>query len=370
MEPFPIHWVTDDTALAAACQVWSSQPVLAVDTEFMRTDTYYPKPALIQVFDGERSTLIDPTTISDWQPLAGLLADENVLKVLHACSEDIEVFERLLGVSPWPLLDTQVAAAFCGLGYSKGYASLVELLLSVSLPKEETRSDWLQRPLTDAQTHYAANDVTYLYQLYERLRDTLEDNGRLPWVMSECHAIVKQVQMMQSPREAHKRFKGAWRLAPRNLAVLIRLAHWREATAQQRNVPRNRIVDNKAVTAIAEVLPTHMAQLRQFETLRDGAIRRYGSAILMEVKAAMDMDDALLPSEMVRPPKGDALKWVKQLRANVELLAERMGLAPELIATRRDLEFLAQCDDNTPLPEHLQGWRKPLLETILNTQHE
>lgn len=151
MEPLkPIQWVNSDEALAEVCQAWLSLPVIAVDTEFMRTDTYYPKPALIQVFDGKANTLIDPLVTTQLEPLAAVLTSSEVVKVFHACSEDLEVFSCLLGAVPAPLFDTQIAAAFCGLGFSRGYAALVEELLQIKLFKEETRSDWLQRPLTQA----------------------------------------------------------------------------------------------------------------------------------------------------------------------------------------------------------------------------
>ena len=366
----PLRWVDTDCALRECARGWLREGFIAVDTEFIRTDTYYPIPALIQIFDGKTNTLIDPVNITQFEPLAEVLTHGAVTKVFHSCSEDLEVFSRLLGVLPAPLLDTQIAAAFCGFGFTRGYATLVELILGISLPKEETRSDWLQRPLTEAQGQYAVCDVEYLYRLYARLLALLNENERLAWVQSECAALLSQAQNMQTPDQAYTKYKGAWRLAPRNLALLQRLAAWRETTAQQSDIPRNRIVDSKAVYSIAEKMPKHISQLRTIETLRESSIRRYGSRILEIVQEAVALDQSKLPAVLARPPKGEDQKIMKKLRENVDLVAERMNIAPEVIANRRDLEILVTMSDDTPLPEHLQGWRAPFLDEALKATYE
>lgn len=159
-------WIEQDTELAELCQRWRQQAAIAVDTEFMRTSTFYPIAGLIQIGDGKGCYLIDPLAIQDFTPLRDLLLDESVTKVLHSCSEDLVVFQRLLGIVPAPLFDTQIAAAFAGYGFSLGYAGLVKAVLNTEIPKEETRSDWLQRPLSVAQLKYAALDVAHMLIVY------------------------------------------------------------------------------------------------------------------------------------------------------------------------------------------------------------
>ena len=160
-----IHWIRDDQSLAEHCRDWHLLPFVAVDTEFMRVDTFYPKAGLIQIGDGQRAFLIDPLLIGNWQPLADLLEDSGVVKVLHACSEDLEVLLRLTGKLPQPLFDTQLAAGYLNIGFSMGYSRLVQDVLGLDLPKGETRSDWLQRPLSETQVSYAAEDAVHLAEL-------------------------------------------------------------------------------------------------------------------------------------------------------------------------------------------------------------
>lgn len=366
----PIVWVATDEALRSCCEHWLTLPLVAIDTEFMRTDTYYPEPALLQVFDGEQNTLIDPLAVEDFEPLKRVLTEPGVVKALHACSEDIEVFSRLLGVVPTPLFDTQIASAFCGLGYSRGYAALVEILLHTNLPKEETRSDWLQRPLTEAQTEYAACDVEYLFRIYHILHEQLTANGRLAWVLEDCQTLVAQVLKMQAPAEAYQRYKGAWRLAPRNLALLMHLASWREQLAQHKNIPRGRIVDNKSLYTIAEKMPKHIAQLRNIDTMREGMIRRYGEQLVAMVQVAAGLGQKQLPTSLTRPPTGEAQKKLKRLRLELDTLAQTMAIAPEALANRRDLETLVSLTDSDPAPLHLTGWRAPILEQAMKSTHE
>lgn len=173
-----IQWIRDDASLAQQCREWRTQPYLALDTEFMRVDTFYPAAGLVQVGDGRQEWLIDPLLIQDWSPFAELLEDERVVKVLHACSEDLEVFLRLTGSLPVPLFDTQLAAAYLGMAHSMGYSKLVKEVLDIDLPKDETRSDWLQRPLTEMQMRYAADDVQHLAQVYLALDARLSEEKR------------------------------------------------------------------------------------------------------------------------------------------------------------------------------------------------
>ncbi|MBF3228277.1 ribonuclease D, partial [Pseudomonas aeruginosa] len=214
-----IQWIRDDASLAQQCREWRTQPYLALDTEFMRVDTFYPAAGLVQVGDGRQEWLIDPLLIQDWSPFAELLEDERVVKVLHACSEDLEVFLRLTGSLPVPLFDTQLAAAYLGMAHSMGYSKLVKEVLDIDLPKDETRSDWLQRPLTEMQMRYAADDVQHLAQVYLALDARLSEEKRA-WLLEDGAELVANLCRESDPREAYREVKLGWRLRPQQLAVL------------------------------------------------------------------------------------------------------------------------------------------------------
>lgn len=362
-----IIWVESDDVLNPLCEQWQLLSFIAIDTEFMRTSTYYPLPALIQVYDGDANYLIDPTKIQSFAAFAALLTHEPTTKVLHACSEDIEVFLHLVGHAPRPIFDTQIAAGLCGFGYSRGYAKLVESILGIDLPKEETRSDWLQRPLTEPQKHYAACDVEYLHSIYQTLCSTLQQRQRLSWATTESQRFVDQIILMQDPELAYTKFKAAWRLKPRNFALLKTLVLWRELTAQQRDVPRSRVLDNKSIFAIAETLPKHLNQLRGIDSLHESAIRRHGKHILEQVESVQALGLEKLPVAPPRPPSKDQQKLVKQLREAVDALANELDIAPEILATRKDLETVIQMHHQQGLPGHLAGWRAPILQRALDS---
>ena len=221
-----IHWIRDDAELAQQCAAWRAQPFVVLDTEFMRVDTFYPIAGLVQVGDGRQAALIDPLCIRDWSPFAALLDDPAVVKVLHACSEDLEVFQRLTGTLPQPLFDTQLAAAYLNLGFSMGYSRLVQALLGVDLPKGETRSDWLQRPLSDMQVRYAAEDVQHLVEVYRALDERLSAEKR-GWLLEDGAELVANLRREVDPDEMYRDGKLAWKLSRQQLAVYRALYAWR-----------------------------------------------------------------------------------------------------------------------------------------------
>ena len=195
------EFITTTSRLEEVVQVCRLSEAVSIDTEFARFNTYYPIVGLIQLYDGNQTYLIDPLEIEDISSLASLLTDPNVLKIFHACSEDLEVFQHCLGVLPNPVYDTQIAGALLGVGFSVGYQKLVDHYLSVLVPKEETRSDWLQRPLTPSQLDYAALDVIYLLEVYKIQQVELQDLQRLEWVTAECSQLAKDIPTQISPSD-------------------------------------------------------------------------------------------------------------------------------------------------------------------------
>lgn len=370
----PIIWVAESAQLRTLCEQWLKLPWLALDTEFMRTDTFYPVPALVQVNDGTASYLLDPQAFDDLAPLRNLLSSPDVQKVLHSCSEDLEVFQILLGCLPVNLLDTQVAAAFCGYGYSVGYANLVRAVLGVQLPKDETRSNWLQRPLTESQRLYAALDVEYLHQLTLRLKAQLAETGREVWVRDECDHIIAAFIEGQKLANASSRFRGAWRLNQRQLAALMELAAWRDQTAQNQNIVRSHVLRDKSIFAIAETLPTHISQLRKVPELSDKLIRRHGERIIEMLDQVRSVREEDLPPRLPRPPGTAQQALINEMREALAQVAEELKIAPEYLARRKDFEFIMRAAQagktgDEVFPENLSGWRaefvKPCLQKFL-----
>jgi ribonuclease D len=365
----PVHWVTSDDQLAELCERWQKLPMLAVDTEFMRSQTYYPKPALVQVNDGSGNYLIDPLKIEDFTPLREVLLDQGVAKVLHSCSEDLEVFQTLLGAIPHNIFDTQVAAAMSGYGFSMGYANLVGQVLNVDLPKAETRSDWLQRPLSQAQVLYAAIDVEYLLVVAEKLREQLEASGRLSWLEEDSERLVSQLAGAQDADTFYLRVKSAWRLKPVELAVLKALATWREAVAQARNVPRNRVLKEHLLVTFAQQKPEHVGQLRKYEGITERMIRADGATIIQLIQDALASDPATWPQSLPKPLPPALTSLMKCLKARVQKLADELQLAPECLLRKKDYEQLvrlaaaaAKAGNDLAWPDTLRGWREAVLK--------
>ncbi|MDM3871155.1 ribonuclease D [Porticoccus sp. W117] len=357
-----IEWVDSEARLAELCDQWSQLDHLAVDTEFIRTDTFYPILGLLQVSDGEQCWLVDPLAIEDMLPFAELLVDRRVVKIFHACSEDLEVLRHSMGVVPKPIIDTQVAAAFVGYGFSLGYAALVGDVLDIQLDKHETRSDWLQRPLTEAQCRYGAEDVYYLVEVYRRLLAQLQQ--RLPWVQSDMAELLTKAGSEGDNGEYYRRIKGAWQLNAQQLTLLQALAEWREDMAREQNRPRNRVVSDKQLLEVARRQPKDMAGLAACGVKHPGSQRRYGDAILLLVDDISTLDRQYWLKPLPQPLPREAGVWVKQLRAIQNELAEELQLAPEILARKADLEAIiaSAYKGAAQLPEHWLGsWREELL---------
>ncbi len=360
----PVYWIESDTQLAELCGQWRQLEMIAVDTEFMRSQTYYPKPALIQINDGSGNYLIDPLTIDDFAPMVALLTDTSVIKVLHSCSEDLEVFQTLLGTVPQNIFDTQAAAALLGHGFSLGYAGLVKRVLNIELPKGETRSNWLQRPLSQAQRLYAAIDVEYLLIVAEKLRQKLEELGRWSWLQEDAANLAASLPTNQDPESFYLRIKSAWKLNRSELAILKSLAAWRETVAQRRDVPRNRVVKEHVLLSLAQQKPQHVGELRKYEGMTDRVIRADGETIINLIEAALASDESDWPEVLPRPLMPESSAMMKSLKAEVQALAEKLNVAPESLLRKRDYETLvrdamAAAKTGKPiiLPGNLCGWR-------------
>lgn len=360
-------WVDNLDTLTELCQRWRSQAAIAVDTEFMRTDTFYPIAGLIQIGDGQGCYLIDPLAFDDLTPLTELMLDEQVTKVLHACSEDLEVFNTLLGAVPGPIFDTQIGAAFAGCGFSLGYAALARDLLGVDIPKGETRSDWLQRPLSVAQLKYAALDVAHLLIVYGKLLQNLKTDDRLNWVKADCADMVEAARQPVDLNAYFFKVGLGWKLQPKNLAVLRALSYWREVEARARNIPRNRLMKEPQLYELARQTPDHINQLKRIEGMPRRTVFEDGETLLDIIAEALTQPPEQWPAKFDPPLAREYSPWMKALKAYVVTQAEARELPPEVLIRKKEYEAIVRSAvaGEPQLQGRLNGWRFDVIGTGL-----
>ncbi|MGD9539155.1 MAG: ribonuclease D [Alphaproteobacteria bacterium] len=350
--------ITTTDALAARCAAWRKASFLAVDTEFMREKTYWPQLCLVQVGAPDEAVAIDPLAPGiDLAPLFELLVEPSVLKVFHAARQDIEVFHHHTGAIPTPIFDTQIAAMVCGFGEAVSYEKLVNRLAGAEVDKTMRFTDWARRPLTDRQILYALSDVSHLRPIYEHLSAELERSGRRSWLDEELGALADPALYEGDPRQAWRRLKP--RSSNRRfLAILRELAEWREREAQRRDVPRNRIVRDEALTEIAAHAPRAASELAKSRSMSAKVAEGpFGEAILAAVRRARELPEEEcpeLPPAPARPTSGAPL--AELLRVLLKLKSEESGVAPRLIASADDLDRIAAPGD-APEVAALHGWR-------------
>ncbi|MBB3046513.1 ribonuclease D [Litorivivens lipolytica] len=353
------QYIDSDAVLETMCQQLAQAEVLALDTEFMRTDTFYPIPALLQLSDGEAVYLVDPLAISDWQALQQLLTCASPVKVMHSVSEDFEVFQRLFGVVPRPLLDTQVGAALASLDSGMGYQRLVAELLDIEVDKGETRSNWLQRPLSDSQCLYAALDVVHLLPVYRKLQSILEESGRFGWWQEEGERQVNSAQPL-APEQYYQRVKSGWKLSASEQARLKALCTWRETEARERDVPRGRILKDALCVDVVRRQPQSSSDLSRLKDITPSIVRRFGDAICEAIEDVppLTQNELLLP-----PPAGEGRDQMKSLRQQVDKLSETLGISRDVIMSKKLLEETVR---QQGLPADYRGWRSELLADTLH----
>jgi ribonuclease D len=350
--------ITATAELEAFCARLRGEEFVTVDTEFMREKTYWPELCVVQLGGRSEVAVVDALAPGlDLAPLGALLADPNVTKVFHAARQDNEIFVLKFGAVPAPLFDTQVAAMVAGFGDQVGYDALVSSLAGGSIDKAHRFSDWAARPLSPAQIAYAADDVTWLRVVYERLKARLEREGRLDWVAEEM-AILTQADTYRTNPET------MWeRLKPRSgnrrfLGILRAIAAWREREAQRVNIPRGRLVKDEALLELAAIAPTTVDALSRARGVSRGfAEGRTGASLIEAVQAAKDLPDEALP-EVPRgrdgPRPSPAL--VSLLKVLLAAGADQHHVAARLVASSDDIDRLASEDD--PDIPALHGWRR------------
>ncbi|CAN7444272.1 ribonuclease D [Bosea sp. LjRoot237] len=345
--------------LASACSRLAAHPFVTVDTEFLRETTYYPKLCLVQMASPDEAVMVDPLAEGlDLAPLMALMTDQNVVKVFHAARQDLEIVWMLGRVLPTPLFDTQVAAMVCGYGDSVGYEQLVNDLAKARVDKSSRFTDWSRRPLSEAQLVYAESDVTHLRDVYLALQADLAASGRESWVAEEMAVLNSPGTYEVKPENAWLRLKGRLR-KPKELAVLMELAAWREREAQHRDVPRQRVLKDDALMDIVQRAPRSAEALGELRSVPNGFERsRAGGEVLAAVERALALDPHSLPRlerERGRPSNGAVLDLLKVL---LKATADTERVAPKIIASSDDLEEIAS-NDEADVPA-LKGWRREL----------
>jgi ribonuclease D len=352
--------ITTTSELAATCSRMTAHPFVTVDTEFLRETTYYPLLCVAQMASPEEAVVIDTLAPGiDLTPFYALMANEKVMKVFHAARQDIEIVWHAAKLIPHPIFDTQVAAMVLGYGDSISYDQLVQRITGDTLDKSHRFTDWTRRPLSSAQLSYAISDVTHLRDVYLALVDDLQRRDRADWVEDEMGVLTSPDTYRMEPENAWQRLKTRVR-KPKELAVLIEVAAWREREAQSRDVPRSRVLKDEVIADIAVQAPTTTEKLKHLRSLPKGFERsRWGEAIVAAVERGLARDMKALPLQPRTQPAANGAAVVELLKVLLRMISERHHVAAKVIATVDDLERIA-ADDNAKVPA-LAGWRRELV---------
>ncbi len=350
-----VHFIDQPEQLAHHCAQLKDSGWIALDTEFVRQRTYYSQLCLLQVGTADTILLVDTLALTDLSPLLARVFDGPALKLLHAAYQDLEIFVHDFGRTPAPLYDTQVAAQLAGMGEQIGYAELVRQCLELEIDKSQVRTDWSQRPLSDEQLAYAADDVRHLGRCYELLHQRLAQTGREAWLEEDFRQLANTDLYREDPARAWLRIKLRRPLYGERLAALKALAAWREERAARDNLPRKWVVDNDALIRLASVSDPHPDVLAQ-AGVPPAKIRRYGQEMVSVAHQAI----ASAQGDEAPPPKAsaDEQELLKGLKSIIESVATEYGLTPGSLATSRDLLALIRREPPLQLQ---QGWRRRAL---------
>lgn len=354
-----IQFVDTPEQLHSLCQQIANVPWVALDTEFLREKTYYPKFCLLQIATPDWVACIDPIALVDLNELLDVLYQPALLKVFHSCRQDLEIFFQLRGAVPQPVFDTQLAAPLLGFQDNTGYAMLVSSFLNINLNKAYTRTDWSVRPLSPEQLNYAAEDVIYLGRIYQKMCRQLSELGRLNWLQADFEQLNDTELYQLNPENAWFKIKGKNKLTGKQLSIVQTLSTWREQIAQQENRPRNWLMRDDLLIELAKLQPDSLEALAAVRGMHEKIVNRYGKVVIQ-----------LLNEAKQRPPKPlnekdkAFKKTVEQeaimdlLAALVRLRADQNRLNPSILATRKDIEDLL---NDPPEGALLNGWRRTMV---------
>lgn len=350
-----IQYINRPDQIPALCELIRQSAWIALDTEFLREKTYYPKFCLLQIATPDWVACVDPLAIADLSELFEAIYNPDLVKVLHSCRQDLEIFYQITGRIPSPVFDTQLAAPLLGFQENPGYAMLVSSFLNVNLSKAHTRTDWSVRPLSQEQIEYAADDVIYLCKVYTIMCEQLEKLGRLNWLESDFAQLNNADLYQLPPENAWFKVRGKNKLTGRQLSVLQALTEWRERTAQQENKPRNWLFPDDMLLELAKLQPVTLDALAKIRNINERSVNRYGNLLCQLIGEARQQPPKPL-QEKERPIKKTQQHEavIDVLHAIVRIRAEENSLNPIILATRKELEELLFGEEECPL---LHGWR-------------
>ncbi len=355
------RWIDNDISLYEVVSLARRQPAVSMDTEFVRERTFYPQVALFQLCAGGVTFLIDPLKINDPTPLRDLFEDADTIKVFHSCAEDLEVLNNWVGKIPSPVFDTQIAASLLGIGFMFGYSNLVSEMCAVELKKTETRSNWLQRPLTAKQVKYAVQDVYYLEKLWQKLVKKSVLEGKKDWILFDGEMLIEDIK--NAHQQEHLKISGGRNLSRLELNGLHALSRWREDKAKQKDLPRRWIIDDKACLRLLEAFPCTSDDLMKIEAIPDKVKNKYGKEIVDIFKECLTNTDAELPPLISTSLNTESKRQVKLIKNLIREIAQELGTVPEALIKSRDYILLLDVFNrsSSELPSYWSGWREQLV---------
>lgn len=354
-----IEYIDTPEQLPDLCTRISQVPWIAIDTEFLREKTYYPIFCLLQIATPDWVVCVDPIALPDLSELFKVINNPDIIKVLHSCRQDLEIFYKLTGQVTYPVFDTQIAAPLLGFQENPGYAMLVSNFLSINLSKAHTRTDWSARPLSEAQIQYAADDVIYLCKIYKILCQQLEEAGRTDWLTNDFEQLKNTELYQVSPVNAWLKVKGRNKLTGKQLSIVQSLTEWREKTAQEENRPKNWLVRDDLLLELAKLQPIKIDQLAKIRNINERTVKRYGKVICQLIEESMSNPPIALNDKTKATKKTQQQEAVLDvLTAVVRVRADENSINPMILASRKELEKLLLNSDDSAV---LQGWRHSMV---------
>lgn len=352
--------IADKAALKAFCDRAESSPILCIDTEFLREKTFYAKLCLIQLATEDEIAIVDPLAFRDLSPLKQLFMNENIVKVFHAASQDLEIIYHDFGCLPTPVYDTQVAATLLGQSQQVGYGALVHSVCGVQLAKTESYTDWSKRPLSPSQVSYAEDDVRYLPKMYHIQVDQLTKSNRLQWLDGEFASMTDPARYDVDPRQLYLKLKRVGHLSRRQLSAAREITAWREEMARKHNIPRKWVLADEQIIEAAKREPVTIDSLFEVRGIREKVNTAEARELVARVKAGLALPEDQLPT--VSKPSNNQANVDLQVDLMLALLRDRAranNIAIQTLASRDELEELARnMNDRCAL---MKGWKRTLV---------
>ncbi len=353
----PLDYIDSQKTLEDFVEKSKTAKVLAIDTEFLREKTYYPNLCLVQLAADDKVAIIDPFEVDSLEPLKTLLLDESIMKVFHAAGQDLEIIYNELGVLPTPIFDVQIAASLLGQSYQAGLASILSSFLNVNIKKSDSFTDWTHRPLSDSQIKYAKEDVIFLPQLYAKMREILEEKGRLTWLDDEFAKLTDPNTYLVDPYERYNHLKRGNQLSRKQMAAARAVTAWREVEAQRRNIPRKRVLTDEQIVEACRREAKSVDDLFMVRGVKKSITVKEARHIASLMKEAMSGDESTWPKPECHPQTEENVDSVLDLmQALLRIKSRECGIAMPVLASNSSMTLLAR--GHVEESGLMCGWRK------------